>query len=141
MQTEPLVDSKAHRGSFARWIIWILLSGVLTVPALVQLGWIAPPPLLCMFKESTGVGCPGCGLSRSIYALSRADFSESIRLHLFGPLIALLVVGMWVHYGWSLFTGRDLISTSNRAFLYSVIVLWTLLILYWIARLAMGAIP
>ena len=49
----------------------------------------------CSFQEHTGVSCPGCGIQRSIIALLKGDFAESILL--FPALLPLL--GMFAFLG------------------------------------------
>ncbi|HEY0177932.1 MAG TPA: DUF2752 domain-containing protein [Pedobacter sp.] len=45
--------------------------------------------LPCPFKYLTGHDCPGCGFQRSVLALLRGDFKES--LHLYPATVPLLV--------------------------------------------------
>ncbi len=49
----------------------------------------------CSFQEHVGVACPGCGIQRSIIALLKGDFAESILL--FPALLPLL--GMFTFLG------------------------------------------
>lgn len=41
---------------------------------------------VCWLHSTTGVPCPGCGLSRSISAAVRGDLARAVRLHPFGPV-------------------------------------------------------
>jgi hypothetical protein len=38
---------------------------------------------LCFFHASTGLPCPGCGLTRGLSALSQGDFSTALAMHPF----------------------------------------------------------
>ncbi len=49
-------------------------------------------PTLCPFRLLTGYPCPGCGISRSIGALSVGDFSLSFYFHPLGFFIALIFI-------------------------------------------------
>ena len=49
----------------------------------------------CSFQEHAGVPCPGCGIQRSIIALLKGDFAESILL--FPALLPLF--GMFTFLG------------------------------------------
>lgn len=44
----------------------------------------------CSFHEHTGIACPGCGIQRSVLAMLRGDFMESILL--FPALLPLMVM-------------------------------------------------
>ncbi len=52
----------------------------------------------CSFQEHAGIPCPGCGIQRSILALLRGDFVESILL--FPALLPML--GMFTFLGFHL---------------------------------------
>ncbi len=49
-----------------------------------------PLPDTCMSRRIFGVPCPGCGLSRSFVAMSRADVAAALSLHPLGPCLYLL---------------------------------------------------
>lgn len=56
---------------------------------------------LCLFKNLTGLPCPGCGLTRSFACLAHLELTKAFRYHPFGPLFfvgavlmaSLLVMG------------------------------------------------
>lgn len=48
-----------------------------------------PPFLLCLFRATTGIPCPGCGLTRSFMAIARGNVEDALRMHLFGPVLFL----------------------------------------------------
>ena len=66
-----------------------LLAGIVLVTALI---W----PLTgtsCISRASTGLPCPGCGLTRSVLALLRGDWRLSFQMH---PLtVPLGLVGLY----------------------------------------------
>ncbi len=47
---------------------------------------------ICLFKNSTGLPCPGCGLSHSFCALGKGDWSAAFAFHLLGPLLFLTFI-------------------------------------------------
>ena len=42
--------------------------------------WLEAHMGTCSFQEHSGISCPGCGIQRSIIALLKGDFLESILL-------------------------------------------------------------
>jgi len=47
----------------------------------------------CVFNKYTGLYCPGCGGTRSIFALIRGDILRSVRLH---PVVPYgVILGGW----------------------------------------------
>lgn len=51
--------------------------------------------LVCQFRELTGVDCPTCGISRSMFSALHCHIGDSFRYHPFGVLfiVALLMLG------------------------------------------------
>ena len=49
-------------------------------------------PVLCLLKKTTGIPCPGCGLTHAFLAALRGHFTQSLHLHPLG--IPLLVYGI-----------------------------------------------
>lgn len=47
---------------------------------------------LCFVKKHTNKDCPACGLSRSIFAFYRGDFSSSQKYHPAGYILVLILV-------------------------------------------------
>ncbi|MCC6334823.1 MAG: DUF2752 domain-containing protein [Myxococcales bacterium] len=51
---------------------------------------------LCPLHQATGLPCPGCGMTRSLAALTQGDFSTAAGLNPFGflvwPVLAVLAV-------------------------------------------------
>ena len=51
---------------------------------------------LCGFRWLTGLPCPLCGLTHSLFALAKGHVSEAVRLHALSPLaIVMLVLIVW----------------------------------------------
>lgn len=57
------------------------------------LGW---PGFDCPIRASTGVPCPGCGLSRASTAMLHGQWGQMAQYHVFAPLflIAFIFIGM-----------------------------------------------
>ncbi|MDY7229182.1 DUF2752 domain-containing protein [Hyalangium rubrum] len=58
---------------------------------------------LCILHATTGLPCPGCGLSRAISAISQGDFSTAIALNPFALL------------AWPLFLVLALVTLAPRS--------------------------
>lgn len=96
--------SDARRSARRRAAVVGALGAVaLALPHLVTLPGIP----LCAFKLWTGRPCPGCGMTRSVFALAHGDLAASFVLHPLGPVVAaaLLAVLGGALVGAS--TGRD----------------------------------
>lgn len=48
--------------------------------------WMRPA---CPFHAVTGWWCPGCGLTRGVYALARGHVFDALRWNVFTPIVAL----------------------------------------------------
>jgi hypothetical protein len=89
----------------------------------------------------TGVGCPGCGLTRSICAFSRGQVGASLSLHIFGPIFYMSAFVGWVYLLICIAKGKDPFDlTFNKVSCYLIGTVIGLM-LYWTARLIFGGIP
>ena len=81
----------------------------------------------CPVQHFTGVPCPGCGLSRALFALLRLDFAAAFRYH---PMIYVLPpVALYTLFGKKPLLGSQ---TRERVLLWGTMVLWAAV---WLARL------
>jgi len=95
------------------------------------------PSWQCPVLHSTGVPCPGCGLTRAIALLFQGDWRASLTMHAFAPvfLIGLLLVGIA-----ALLPDRQRpafiggIESFERKTAIPVLLL-AAMFLYWLARL------
>jgi hypothetical protein len=75
---------------------------------LVIVGYFALTPLFglpaiqCMHKGATGMNCPSCGLTRSIWALLQGDTGKALRVHAGGLWIGGFFAGQLLLRGVSL---------------------------------------
>ncbi len=95
-----------------------------------------------MFFHITGLPCPGCGLTRSCISLLHGHPLESLRYHLFGPLllagILLMVVLAFLPARVRSPIIRVIAALERRTWI--VPILFVLFCLYWPLRLA-GIFP
>jgi len=141
-----LVDSlPAESGDASRRALyaWVAL-GVLGAAAFVLLGEV--PALtgggfvICAFKRTTGISCPGCGMTRAMAALARGDLWSALQLHPFAPLLLVESVLLWLMGARSLLR-RGVLDLPSK--LIERLIVWqgAALLVLWIARLATGTLP
>lgn len=120
------------------WLLFGLLTAGLALPFLIEAGQF---PWLCTFKRMSGVGCPGCGLTRSVFALMHGQVAESVKFHLFGPLALAAGIGLWAYYGVSLIRGRQPFDLWGHRFTLTTVLIFVGMIVYWVVRLCLNAVP
>ncbi|TNM38439.1 DUF2752 domain-containing protein [Nocardioides albidus] len=64
----------------------------LGVACLLSPEHIEDGPVVCPFRRLTGLPCPGCGLTRSWVYAAHGWWREAFTAHLFGPLLAAVVL-------------------------------------------------
>jgi hypothetical protein len=50
----------------------------------------------CVFHATTGLWCPGCGLTRGFHQLFNGHLVAALGLNLFVPLVLVAVIGSWL---------------------------------------------
>lgn len=109
----------------------------------LQLGGV-PMPQTCIFRNLTGIPCPGCGLSRSVVAAMHGDVVMSFAYHRLGLLTLVYIffqfvyrLGLIVIPKW-----RTRIFQSGKFLNIGIIVLGILFMLNWILTLVpLGTFP
>jgi hypothetical protein len=94
---------------------WDLLSRVHLFPA-------------CPILATTGVPCPGCGMTRAFLLLGQLRLEEALSANPAAPLLALVMTG-WALRPWRL--SQRVASRLAGALLIAVIALW----IVWLADL------
>lgn len=59
-------------------------------------------PAVCAWRNLFGVGCPGCGLTRSFVYMAHAAPVEAFRMHPLGPPMFSLLASQIPWRGWKL---------------------------------------
>jgi hypothetical protein len=85
----------------------------------LSFGWICP------FYYITGIPCPGCFITRSIFSLIKLDINQAIYYSAVGPLIPIFATILIICY---ILRQKQMFKTLF--FIFAIIV-----ILYWIYRL------
>jgi hypothetical protein len=60
---------------------------------------------VCLFKNFSGLPCPGCGLTHSFCAIGKGNLEEAFRFNLLGPVAFFLALLVWLRSALVL-TGR-----------------------------------
>jgi hypothetical protein len=101
---------------------------------LVMLGL---PGWQCPIRQTLGIPCPGCGLSRAMTALTAGDWQNSLTLHAFAPLF---LIGLLLMAGVTLLPSTPRQSVINWIDLAErrtgiIAILLIGFVFYWLARL------
>lgn len=85
-------------------------------------------PVLCPFRAATGLPCPFCGVTRSLFALGQGRLHDSLAFSPIGPLVPLVAgaVAAWV------LAGRR--RSPPRALLYAATLVLALSWTYQLSR-------
>jgi hypothetical protein len=101
-QSVPATRAAARPDPLYHTVILVICVGVMILSLLLSvreerqvlvplLG--TPLPELCLTKRWTGVGCPGCGMTRSFISLGHGDVRAALHYNPAGPLLfAMLAV-------------------------------------------------
>lgn len=88
-----------------------------------QTGFGRHPQSVCPFLNVTGIPCPFCGITRSLFSLLNGNLSKALWYHPFGPVLwggaALLGFGS---FALTLFSRKGSLRLSQRFVITSLIV-------------------
>ncbi len=106
----------------------ILLAGVAYLLLVRITGWGIP----CLFNATTGLLCPGCGISRMCVALSKLDIAGAFRSNYLALIVLAVGLPMMIRY-WTRYikTGSRELDIAERILL---IVTAVLAVAFWVLR-------
>ena len=82
----------------------------------VYVAFITLTGIGCPIRFSTGISCPGCGMSRAVLLMLSGHFRAAFRMH---PLVyAVLPAGIWLFFG-PFMPGAFI--TTTRSFLLTLL--------------------
>lgn len=117
----------------------ILLSPLAAIGVLAIVPALEGGPTICPFALSTGMACPGCGMTRAASHLMRGDFSGAIALHPLVPAFAIMAIVGWV---WYLLRRSGRVQPISNRLLNGILIATAFaLVAVWVARMAMGTLP
>ena len=96
----------------------------------------------CAMRLSTGMPCPGCGMTRGLAALLKGRTDDSFRYHAFAPIVTVLAIGAWAALGLGFLTGKNYLPNLNARGMTIVLITFIASFLaYWIYRMILGEVP
>lgn len=139
--TAALAPRTRGGARLAAWTAWALV-GAGAGAALSALGTGALPfadEPLCALRRVALVGCPTCGLTRSIAALARGELVASLALHPWGVPLAAQLLAAWA--AWGLWLAGRLARCPDRWLPRAVAWNAAALGLLWAVRFMSGLLP
>lgn len=104
MQTAQRAATGGATGVRQRALTPLAVGSVLAAGA-AYVGVVTPGEgrtIPCPFHAATGLWCPGCGMTRAVHRLLRADLLGALSFNLFVPLVVIGAAIGW----WSWFASR-----------------------------------
>jgi len=90
----------------------------------------------CEFHALTGHSCLTCGMTRSLHAISHGELIESVRHHLMGPAVFIVMLLSFIVLFLEAASGKRLRIDMGRRTRWQAVVLFAVVWLtYWGARL------
>ena len=117
----------------------VVLAPFLGVAALLLANPTDDGPTICPFAFSTGMACPGCGMTRAASQILRGNFDMALTYHPLVPIVIIQLLGGWV---WFLLRRSGTVKPmSNRTLNIVLIGTGVALLAVWVLRMATGALP
>lgn len=128
--------NKKLKNPIPRYFVLAVTSFPILVSLLVVLtSWTFFLPS-CQFQSLFGFPAPSCGLTRSFLLLFQGNLQESLKYHIFGPVLCVLAFAITITSSLELYWNRSFIGFYKRLFDYRVTLLFVLSFLtYYIFRL------
>lgn len=98
-----------------------------------------PETTLCLFRRTTGIPCPGCGLTRAAGHLARGEWGEAWIDHPFIYLLGAEAAAGWAIWGATLAGHR--LPRLQAALPGVALAQAGALGALWLGRLATGTVP
>lgn len=76
------------------------------------LDWLNHHLFACPFKSHFGIDCPGCGFQRSVIALLKGNFLESLKLYPATIPFLFVLIFMLVHIKYDFKFGAQIIKIT-----------------------------
>ena len=90
----------------------------------------------CYFKDISGMECPTCGLSRSVYEFSRLSLAESFRFHILGPVLYTGSLLLFLKFSMEIIVKKKVkLNISPRITRAGILAAAGLWLIYWLFRI------
>ena len=84
----------------------ILAAGLLSPSSEAVSFFGAEVPVLCGWRQMTGLPCMGCGLTRSFTFMAHGQVGAAFQMNLMGPFLFALVASQVPWRSWALYKGQ-----------------------------------
>jgi len=84
---------------------------------------------LCVFKNLTGIKCPGCGMTRALLFLGHGNIREAVMMNPNSIIVSLIIISMFANKTSHIFAGREMRLYLTKIEKVTVFVLFMLLML------------
>lgn len=95
-----------HALIFAMSVAVVVAAAVLTPSAEVVSFFGSDVPVLCGWRQMTGLPCAGCGLTRSFTFMAHGRIAEAFSMNYLGPFLFALVASQIPWRAYALYKGR-----------------------------------
>ena len=117
----------------------ILLSPAILMGILALAPTLDETTTFCPFALSTGIACPGCGMTRAASRLVKGDFEAALSFHPLVPAVALVGAVGWT---WFALRRAGKVQPMSGRLLNGILIATSVaLIVVWVARLLSGTLP
>ncbi len=96
---------------FGQGVVLVMCLGIVVVAAIItpsdeMLSLFGQDiPVMCSFRRYFGIGCPGCGLTRSFTYMAHLDVRGAFAMNWMGPPMFLLVLSQVPYRAYTLWRG------------------------------------
>ncbi len=88
--------------------------------------WVMPYMPPCIFRTLTGLLCPSCGMTHSVFAICKGDVISAFRHHIFIPLAVVLGLIGYVELLCGVLGKPKKIIPRSRVFWFTVLGIFLL---------------
>ena len=119
------------------WSLCIVIGAIVIPAPSLGASTVLGLPKLCLFRNITGIACPGCGMTRSLIATGHLHFVDAVMFHPLGPPVLLLLMSYCAAHLMKLGFRKGQLQTIPRLV---PIVMTACFVIVWVARL-LGFLP